>query len=182
MQYRILRYFEDSGEDIHYYIRYCQSLEYTYGIMHLPHDAKAKRVGSRRSIEEIMRSVYPTRIVPKLSVTDGINAARMIFPNCWFDESECSDGLHRLSRYRYAILPSSDPNSAGQYSDQPVHDEASDGADAFRYLAVAIKGPRREGERAQELAEKLGVGDNAPVRKRIIERLVGPGMGLGWMR
>lgn len=173
MQYRILRYFEDSGEDIHYYLRYCQSLEYTYGLMHLPHDAKAARLGSKRTIEEIVRGVYPTKIVPKLSVTDGINAARVIFPNCWFDEQECTDGLHRLARYRYRVLPASDPNAPGQLSDQPLHDEASDGADAFRYLAVAIKAPRREAEAAGKLSERL-------IAKAARMRELAP--NLGWLK
>lgn len=155
MQYRVLRYFEDFGEDIHYYLRYCQSLDYTYGQMHLPHDAKAKRLGSKRTIEEIVRGVYQVRIVPKLSVTDGINAARMIFPNCWFDEAECTDGLACLAHYRYEVTGQRDDKTP-IYGDSPIHDWASDGADAFRYMAVDIKsGSRRAGgtEVGRKLAE-----------------------------
>ena len=84
MEFRILAYFEDSGEDIGYYLRHCQSRPYTYGNFFLPHDAKAKRLGSKRTIQEMVEAAYPgkTRIVKKLSVVDGINAARVIFSNC----------------------------------------------------------------------------------------------------
>jgi phage terminase large subunit len=77
--------------------------------------------------------------VPKLSVEDGINAARTIFPNCWFDEEKCADGLHALRHYRYEV-----DEDLGTFSRKPLHDWASHGADGFRYLAVAAKPkPRR---------------------------------------
>jgi hypothetical protein len=44
---------------------------------------------SGRSIEELMRLAgRKVRIVPKLSVADGIAAARTLFPLCWFDGTD----------------------------------------------------------------------------------------------
>jgi phage terminase large subunit len=78
-------------------------------------------------------------IVPKLSVEDGINATRTIFPNCWFDEEKCADGLHALRHYRYEV-----DEDLGTFRRKLLHDWASHGADGFRYLAVAAKPkPRR---------------------------------------
>lgn len=179
MQYRIVGYFEDSQEEIHYYLRHLQSREWTYGTLWLPHDAKAKRLGSKRTIEEIVRSHagWNVRIVPKLSLVDGINAVRIIFPNCWFDESECEDGLERLRHYRYRIVE-------GQFSNEPLHDDASDGADAFRYLAIAMKQPGRNNRLS--MSERLMELTRAVQRGREEEfsgdsRRGGRASNVGWM-
>ena len=155
LQYRIISYYEaneseismdDPSGGINHFIRVCQSKGYTYDCMFLPHDARAKRLGTKRSIQEMIGQFYPTRIVPNLSKTDGINAARVIFGNCWFDEEECADGLHSLYHYRYKI-------EDGKYSNDPVHDDASDGADAFRYLAVGFRQPKEKTKVGEKLAE-----------------------------
>jgi phage terminase large subunit len=123
---------------IQHYIGVLQNKGYLYGTDWLPHDAKAKEQGSGRSIEEIMitagRSV---RVVPRLSVSDGINAARTIFNRCYFDEQKCEEGLQSLRHYRYDV----DPDTK-QFSDRPLHDWSSHAADAFRYFAIAIEEDR----------------------------------------
>ena len=128
-------------------MREIQSWGFVIGTVHLPHDARARRLGSHRTIEEMVRKFYKVRIAPKLSISDGINAARLVFPNCWFDEVGCEDGLHALRHYRYRV-------SEGQLSNEPLHDWASDGADGFRTFAVQIKGPRE----SRSVLEKLGLG------------------------
>jgi phage terminase large subunit len=137
MQYRVLAYYEARGEDIHHYLQHCQGLPYTYGTFYLPHDARAKRLGSKRTIEEIVRqSGKQVRIVRRVSVADGINAARIMFPQMWFDTKGTSVGVERLESYRFTV------KADGQYSDEPLHDENSDCADAFRYMALSMAGPR----------------------------------------
>lgn len=157
LQYRIINYYEanastidmnDPSGGINHFIKICQSMGYTYETMWLPPDARAKRLGTKLSIQEMVGQYYPVRIAPNLSKVDGINAARVIFPNCWFDEEKCADGLQALHHYRYEVHD-------GQFSNEPVHDWASDGADAFRYLAVGFKQPKeklRVGEKLAELA------------------------------
>jgi phage terminase large subunit len=146
MQYRILEYFEDSMQDIQYYLRKLQNKPYTYGTHFLPHDAKAKQLGTKRSIEQAVRSLYASvRVVQKTPhKANAINAARIIFPNCWFDEKKCADGLNRLRHYRYKVVD-------GQLSDEPLHDDASNGADAFMTLAQSIKEPRAKNRLGNKL-------------------------------
>lgn len=135
MQYRWLDYYEANGQHISHFLQEMQHKGYTYGTIWLPHDAKAKRLGSKRTIEEQVRQAgYTVRIVPKLSPTDGINAARTIFPNSWFDEDNTRDGVLALRNYRYRVIND-------RLSNEPLHDWASDGADAFRYAAIAMKQP-----------------------------------------
>jgi len=106
--------------------------------MWLPHGAQAKSLGTGRSIEEIARaSGWRVRIVPKLTVADGIDAVRTLFRTMWFDRGKCADGLQALRFYRYDV----DLNT-GQFSRNPLH-ESSDGPDALRYVAVAGQAARR---------------------------------------
>jgi phage terminase large subunit len=135
---RLIDYLEDSQRPFNDYLRELQQKPYVYGTLWLPHDAQAKSLGTGRSIEEIARSAgWRVRIVPKLSVADGINAVRTLFPTMWFDREHCADGVQALRHYRYEL----DPN--GQFNRNPLHDAASHGADALRYCAVAMQEARR---------------------------------------
>ena len=87
--------------------------------------------------------------MPKLSVADGINAVRTLFPNIWFDRDRCSDGVQALRHYRY------DLDANGQFSRNPLHDAASHGADALRYVAVAMQEAARASYPTQPRTRKM---------------------------
>lgn len=134
-EYHAIDYLEGSQRTLADYLKELQGKPYVYGTDWLPHDAESKQMGTGRSIEELMRAAGRTvKIVPKLSVADGINAARTIFPNVWFDAEKCADGLQCLRRYRYDV----DPDTR-QRSRQPIHDNFSHGADAYRYMSLSLK-------------------------------------------
>jgi phage terminase large subunit len=159
MQYRLIDFYSATGEDIIHYIKYLQNREYIIGKVWLPHDAFAKQLGSKRSIQEIFKEYgFKIERVPKLSLTDGINAARLIFPNCWFDEDRCEEGIQALRHYRYRIVD-------GQYSNEPLHDKASDPADAFRYLAVGFR-DRQTGVATKVLEKLVALSEQRDQRKR----------------
>jgi phage terminase large subunit len=134
-EYHLIDYLEGSRQPLPYYLKALQAKQYVYGTDYLPHDAQAKQLGSGKSIEELMRAAgRKVHIVPKLAVADGINAARTVFPQCWFDSEKCADGLQALRHYRWAPV-----GNMGQIKREPLHDWASNGADAFRYLAVGVR-------------------------------------------
>lgn len=136
---RVLKSYQNRHQALHHYLSYIQSQQYVVGTIWLPHDAKAKQLGTGLSIEEMARaSGYNVRIVPSLSVEDGINALRTIFPSMYFDEENCADGLQALRRYRYKVN-----QLTGQISREPLHDDASHYADAARYIAVSLHEPKR---------------------------------------
>jgi phage terminase large subunit len=139
-EYRIIDYLDGEREPLSYYLRLLQNRGYVYGTHWLPHDARAKSLGTGKSIEELTRAAgLKVAIVPSLSIKDGINAARNIFPLCWFDSEKCAEGVQHLRRYRYGVI-----QTLGVPTREPLHDEASHAADGFRYLAVGIKAPRKE--------------------------------------
>jgi phage terminase large subunit len=137
-EFRCIDYYQSSGKNLPHYLAVLQSRGYVYDTDWLPHDAQAHELGSGRSIEELMRAAgRKVGIVKKLSVADGINAARTIFPQCYFDREKCADGLQGLRHYQWG-----EPSAAGVPRREPLHDWASHPADAFRYLAVTIREPK----------------------------------------
>ena len=136
---RLLRYFEDSQQTISYYMAKLQSFGYLYDTIWLPHDAKAKSLGTGKSIEEIVRaSGMKVQILGRVPVADSINAARTIFNKCYFDRQNTEEGLQCLRHYRYDVDP-----ETKMFSAKPLHDEYSHGADAFRYIGLMINEPKK---------------------------------------
>jgi phage terminase large subunit len=146
METRLIRYIEDSQKTISYYLATMQTYGYVYDTIWLPHDAENKTLAAAgRTIDDIVRAAgYKTRIMPRVPVLDSINAARTIFPTCYFDREHTADGLACLRHYRYEVDP-----ETGQFSRNPLHDHYSHGADAFRYIALMIKEPPKRKKSAQ---------------------------------
>jgi phage terminase large subunit len=145
-EFRLIDYLSGSQQGLQYYLRAIKEKPYIYGIHHLPHDARAHELGSGRSIEEQIRSFghqlgWKVQIVPKLSIEDGIAAARAIFSRCWIESEKCADGIQALRHYRYES-----DDKLQSFKREPLHDWASHPADAFRYFAVAIREPERQRE------------------------------------
>jgi phage terminase large subunit len=142
-EFRLIDYYENCGKDVAHYVKVLQGKPYIYGDDWLPHDAFADRLGQDKTIAAQFRALgRNVREVPSIGIANGINAARTLFPNCWFDQERCADGLNGLRHYRYKVDP-----DTGQRSKEPFHDWASNPADAFRYFAVATKEPHKATER-----------------------------------
>ena len=145
METRLIRYIEDSQKTISYYLATMQTFGYVYDKIWLPHDAENKTLAAAgRSIDDIVRAAgYKTTILPKVPIVDSINAARTIFPSCYFDREHAADGITCLRHYRYEVDP-----ETGQFSRNPLHDHYSHGADAFRYIALMITEPAKRKKQA----------------------------------
>lgn len=136
---RVLRYFEDNQKTIQHYLALMQTFGYIYDTIWLPHDAAAKSLGTGKSIEEIVRGTgYKVQILDRVPVADSINAARTIFPRCYFDRKNTEEGLNCLRHYRY------DVDEHGTFSQKPLHDIYSHGADAWRYIGLMVNEPRKK--------------------------------------
>src|ERR1700685_2357354 len=134
-EFRVIDHESDSLKGLQHYIKLLQEKPYAYGTHWLPHDGAAHELGTGRSIEELLRKVFASvKCARKLSIEDGIAAARAIFGRCWFDREKCADGLQSLRHYRYE-----QEEKRGTFKREPLHDRASHDADAFRTLGVAIK-------------------------------------------
>lgn len=132
---RWVKYYEASGEDLRHYVDWLQRQGFTYGTHYVPHDADYKRLGenpdTNRSIKEMLEHLMPGHrfeVVPRVStIQAGIQATRNQFASCWFSEEGCDQGLKRLANYRKQW-----DKTRGCWRDEPMHNEASHGSDAFR--------------------------------------------------
>jgi phage terminase large subunit len=140
METRLIRYYETTQTTISQILAKMQTFGYVYDTLYLPHDAQNKTLAANgRSIEEIVRAAgYNVRIIDRTPITDSINAARTIFPKCYFDRENCHEGLQCLRHYRYDVNP-----DTGTFSQKPLHDNYSHGADAFRYIGLMINEPKQ---------------------------------------
>ena len=139
---RILDYHSSNGHQVSYYTDLINSKErefgYKYGTHYLPHDARAKTLasGGKSIIEQISSKIPLTslKIVPSLSLQDGIQATRLALMRSWFDAEKCQDGIECLRQYQREY-----DEDKKVFRDKPKHDWTSHGADAFRMLAIAWK-------------------------------------------
>ena len=163
----VIDYYENSGEGIPHYAKVIQEKPYVYGEHWAPHDIRVRELGSGKSrLETAEKHRIKFQVTPNIGVDDGIDAARLLIPRCWFDAEKCSVGLEALTFYRKAF------NERLQtFTDKPLHDWTSHAADAFRGLAVRHKPPRSERSKQRRPSRKrdLWAGRQAPAGR------------LGWM-
>lgn len=132
-EYHIIDFYQNARKKIQHYMQVLQEKGYIYGTDYLPHDGTSNHL-TGSSVEETMVSLgRRVEIVPRIQAkTDAINAARTVFPMCYFDSERCQEGLQSLKRYRYDV-----DADTGKVSKNPLHDIYSDGADAFQTFATA---------------------------------------------
>jgi len=133
---RLIDYYEASGVGLDHYVKTLREKPYSYADHILPHDAEVKELGTGRSRLETLRSLGLSKVtvIPAQSVEDGINAARLLIPRCWFDSEKCGRGLEALRQYRAEF-----DEKLKTLKNRPLHDWTSHAADAFRYLALGLK-------------------------------------------
>lgn len=139
-EFRFVDYYENSGFAFGHYLKVLSEKPYHWGTWWLPHDADHDVIAAEKNVRQQAQAAHrDVQIVPHLgtgAVAEGINMVRTIFPRCVFDEERCADGLHALKHYVYKV-----DESTGQRSKEPLHNWASHGSDALRYVAVSVKQP-----------------------------------------
>lgn len=99
-----------------------------------PHDIEVRELSSGKTRRAIAaENGIEFEIAPNLPVQDGIDAARNILTYSWFDREKTKTGVRALRNYRKDWI-----DSLSTWSDKPVHDWSSHGADAFRMAAVTF--------------------------------------------
>lgn len=158
---RVLDYHQSNGQAIPFYTGLIKQKEeefgYKYGTHWLPHDARAKTLasGGRSIIEQISTKIdiKHLRIVPNLSLQDGIQATRLALTRAWFD-NRCNEGIECLRQYQREW-----DDDKKVFRDKPKHDWTSHGADAFRYLSIVWKDEDTPVLRDSRI-KGIGVGEN----------------------
>lgn len=137
-EHHFIDYYENRLVDLDHYIRVLKDKDYNYGTHYLPHDVEVTELGSNRgSRKDILVSggVRPIKVVPRIAnINDGIERTRQCFDSCWFDAEKCEQGIDALSNYQYLF-----DEQYNTHRKSPLHNWASNGADAFRQYAQGYK-------------------------------------------
>lgn len=140
--WRMIDYYENSGEGVPFYIRILKSKGYIYAKHYAPHDIVVKELGTGKTRLETARQLglrFETKFengkersaVPRLSLVEGIDAVRRRLPTLWIDKNKCASFLEALEQYRKEYN-----EKTGEFTGSPLHNWTSHAADMIRYWAV----------------------------------------------
>mgnify|MGYP003112800244 CR=1 FL=1 len=135
----LVDHYENNGEPCAHYARVIQrwidSNGYHIQGNFLPHDAGNTEKGSGKSYEAqlIEAGIRNTHIVPRTPDRwIGINHLRGLFNRVWIRRDPCQRGVECLEAYRTNYN-----ERLGKFADEPLHDWASNSADALRTFSEA---------------------------------------------
>ena len=117
------------------WIKELREKPYTYGVNSMPHDFKRRDWKDGSSAMSVANEFnFPVELTPDLSRQQGIDAVKAFLPRCRFnvDNPRVQNGVDALQNYRREYN-----DKLQVFMDRPLHDWASDPADAFRYMAIA---------------------------------------------
>ena len=134
----VIDYYANHGKDVQHYCDMLKDKPYAYGWHWVPHDAAPETLAAngRSIVQQAQSHGIEMYLCPNLGVQDGIQAARITIPRCWFDAERCDEGLEALRQYQREW-----DEDKKRFKDKPRHDWTSHAADAFRYLSLVWKEP-----------------------------------------
>lgn len=137
---RIFDYYEDKNKDVPFYAHFLQSdKKLLYHTIFLPHDSKKRDATDvQNTYERDFRRLFQhtsTRIhvLTRMDKQLSISHARLMIDRCVFNVNKVKKLIDNMSKYRKTWS-----EAVGRYTEEPFHNEASNYADAFRYVAQAI--------------------------------------------
>ena len=137
-QDRFIRYIEEANQGMKYFYNWLEDLrgenKLTWGKHFLPHDAdndlQGEVVETRVTILERL-GMKNIQVVPRVAdVKVGIDLTKDALKTAWIDKEHCSDGIKALDHYQREW-----DERLGRWRDHPLHNWASNGADAIRQWA-----------------------------------------------
>lgn len=154
----VLRYLENHGRGLEWYVEELNKYPYMYNEHVLPHDAMHHEISTGRTRVDylISHGLTNIRVLEKSkNVNEDLHAVRIILPKCYFDGTNCETGLKALSAYEREW------DAKNQcYRERPKHNWASHGADGFRQFAVGYQpGMSRTIAEQRESLQSKGVVD-----------------------
>jgi len=149
MEIRLIGYYQNHNEGMAHYINYLRDFEQQhsirYGNHYAPHDIGVTELMNNKTRQATAREMgINFLIVPRIDrIQNGLEATKKIFPRFIFDDTRmmtnpnynqvgCELGVNAIASYQYVY-----DERTQQYSDSPLHDWCSDGADALRQIGQA---------------------------------------------
>jgi hypothetical protein len=132
-------YYEERDKDLMHYVEVLYNKPYNNYASHgLPWDGVRKNQHSPYSTVNLLSTLLAANNVSgrvtkadKLPLQDGINSVKKRFHRYYFNYEKCFVGVEHLANYRKKWN-----KEVQAFSDTPIHDDASHGADALRTEAL----------------------------------------------
>ncbi len=140
---RVIDTIKDSHRTLDSYAQEIKDRKYNLGLIFLPHDGFHRDFKTGKTAAEILARFFPKRSIRQVSaesLENGIKAARMTIQQTVFEKTKAADLVESLKRYRRAV------NSTTNEPGAPLHDDASHGADNYRYIALSAEQMTNEDE------------------------------------
>ena len=133
---RVIDYYQAEGFGFDHYAAKLQQLaaekKYVYGKHFAPHDANQREKQTGKTLVQFAETLgVKFEVVPSISIQDGIQRARLMFPHLFVNEATCEQFLSGIRNHRKLW----DENLL-LFRPEPVHDWASHPADVLRYLSL----------------------------------------------
>jgi hypothetical protein len=140
---RVIDYYESHDQGLDHYAEVVHSKPYWYGTHWAPPDIKVRGWATQGAAtrQHIAREKYGIEFTvvkqPKSgergALVEGIQIARSLLPRCSIDEKAAKGLIDALDNYQWQW----DDEKKALVGSKPLHDWSSNGADAFRYFALA---------------------------------------------
>lgn len=137
---RIIDYYEDMNKGVDFYARFLlQDKKYLYHTIFLPHDSKKRDpLDTQNSYERDFRRLFNAtntkfHVLERMDKQLSISYAKIKLDRCVFNAQKVKPLLDQMAKYRKTWS-----EAQGRYLEVPFHNQASNFADAFRYLAQAV--------------------------------------------
>lgn len=130
---RIIDCYEGRMQGLDHYARMLKERDYAYGDHYLPHDVEVTELSTNTTRLEVLEQlgVRPIEVVPRVSrINEGIEQTRQMFSRVWFDRKGAAELLGALRNYQYVW-----DDKFNVFRQKPLHNYASNYADAFRQIA-----------------------------------------------
>ena len=136
---RIIDYYEDKNKGVDFYAKFLlQDKRFLYHTIFLPHDStKRDPLDVSNTYERDFQRLFSgtsTRfhVLKRMDKQLSISHAKIMLDRCVFNVSKVKNLVDKMSKYRKKW---NEPT--GRYLEEPLHNDASNYADCFQYVAQA---------------------------------------------
>jgi hypothetical protein len=137
----LIDYYENHSEGIGHYAKWLRDKTYIYKEHYLPHDGNQRIQGEQvQTRKQILQNLMnePVMIVNRHFIMERIECVRLLLHKCKFSD-KCKMGVDGLNHYKRKRNDARSTDARSVFDDKPLHDWASNPADAFGYMAMAYR-------------------------------------------
>jgi hypothetical protein len=137
---RVFDYYEDKDKGVDFYAKFLlQDKKLLYHTIFLPHDAKQRsKIDTTNTYERDFRRLFSGtntkfHVLERKDKQLSISHAKIIMDRCVFNISRVKPYLDKLFKYRKTWN-----ERLGKYTEEPLHNDASNYADCHQYMCQAV--------------------------------------------